>query len=124
MLSPGPSAPPCLRVSVVNKFRKEVAPMLKHITITTLAVLLALCGCEKSETTSSTTQPVADGGGGRRKIVIGFVAKSQSNQVFQAAHAGARDAARDLGSKYNADVSVDIRTPTDEDATKQAEAIE
>jgi ribose transport system substrate-binding protein len=92
----------------------------------TLAIVLALCGCEKSETTSSTTQPGADGdgGGGRRKIVIGFVAKSQSNQVFQAAHAGARDAARELGSKYNADVSVDIRTPTDEDATKQAEAIE
>ena len=33
-----------------------------------------------------------------RKIVIGLVAKSQSNPVFQAAYAGARDAARELGT--------------------------
>ena len=103
--------------------------MLRHLAVTALVICTALCGCEKKDTTASATQPGAGGGGGgggggRRKVVIGFVAKSQSNQVFQAAHAGARDAARELGSKYNADVSVDIRTPTDEDPVKQAEAIE
>ena len=100
--------------------------MLRHLAVTAIMFCTALCGCEKKDTTASATQPDAGGGsgGGRRKVVIGFVAKSQSNQVFQAAHAGARDAARELGSKYNADVSVDIRTPTDEDPVKQAEAIE
>ena len=63
-------------------------------------------------------------GSGKRKIVIGFVGKSLTNDVFQAAEAGAKDAARDLGAKYNAEVQVEVRTPNDEDATKQAEAVE
>jgi len=59
-----------------------------------------------------------------KKITIGLVAKSQSNPVFQAAYAGAKDAARELGPKYDADVTIDWQTPPDEDAQKQAEAIE
>lgn len=60
----------------------------------------------------------------KRKITIGLVAKSQSNAVFQAAYAGAKAAAKELGPKYNADVTIDWQTPTDEDAQKQAEAID
>jgi len=60
----------------------------------------------------------------KKKVVIGFVAKSLSNDVFQAAQAGAADAAKELGAKYNVDVELEIRTPNDEDATKQAEAVE
>jgi ribose transport system substrate-binding protein len=59
-----------------------------------------------------------------KKIVIGMVAKSQSNDVFQAAYAGAKDAAKELGPKYDAEVTIDWRTPVDEDAAKQAENIE
>jgi len=59
-----------------------------------------------------------------RKIVIGMVAKSQSNAVFQAAYAGAQAAAKELGPKYNAEVSINWQTPPDEDAQKQAQAIE
>jgi ribose transport system substrate-binding protein len=84
---------------------------------------LVLVGCEKgSDTTSS------GGGGGAggtsKKLVLGIVAKSQSNPVFQAGHKGAKDAAVELGKQYGVEVTVDIRTPTDEDATKQVEAIE
>jgi ribose transport system substrate-binding protein len=60
----------------------------------------------------------------KKKITIGLVAKSQSNPVFQAAYAGAKDAAKELGDKYNADVTIDWQTPPDEDAQKQAQAIE
>src|SRR6185437_14448500 len=60
----------------------------------------------------------------RQKITIGMVAKSQSNAVFQAAYAGAKDAAKEFGDKYNADITIDWQTPTDEDAQKQAEAID
>ena len=60
----------------------------------------------------------------KKKIVIGLVAKSQSNPVFQAGYAGAKDAARELGPKYDAEVVIDWQTPPDEDAQKQAEAIE
>jgi ribose transport system substrate-binding protein len=59
-----------------------------------------------------------------RKLTIGLVAKSQSNPVFQAAYAGARDAARELGPEYGVEIVIDWQTPPDEDAQKQAEAIE
>lgn len=90
------------------------------VCVTLFAITAAtLVGCGKSDS--------AGGGGsspGMKKVVIGLIAKSESNPVFQAAHKGARDAAAELGPKYNAEVEVVIRTPTDEDATKQVEAID
>jgi ribose transport system substrate-binding protein len=59
-----------------------------------------------------------------RKIVLGMVAKSQSNAVFQAAYSGALNAAKELGPKYNAEITIDWQTPADEDAQKQAQAVE
>ena len=61
---------------------------------------------------------------GDKKITIGLVAKSQSNPVFQAAYAGAKDAAKELGPQSGVTVTIDWQTPPDEDAQKQAEAIE
>ncbi len=60
----------------------------------------------------------------RKSYVIGLVAKSQGNPVFQAARVGAEQAARELGQKYNINIKIDWRTPNEEDAQKQAEAIE
>ena len=82
--------------------------------------LLALSACSKK------AEPAASGADtpAQRTILIGFIGKSQTNDVFQAAHAGARDAAAELGAKYGVKVEVEIRTPNDEDATKQAEAID
>ena len=77
---------------------------------------LALASCSKKE---DTTQA-----GVRRKILIGFIGKSLTNDVFQAAQSGAKDAAKALSEKYNVDIELEIRTPNDEDATKQAEAVE
>jgi ribose transport system substrate-binding protein len=59
-----------------------------------------------------------------RTIVLGLVAKSQGNPVFQAARVGAEDAAKELGAKNNLTIKIDWRTPNEEDAQKQAEAIE
>ncbi len=89
---------------------------------TTIAVFILTAalftGCsKKAETTAS-------GGSGKRKVLIGFIGKSLTNDVFQAAQSGAKDAARELGAKYNVEIELEIRTPNDEDATKQAEAIE
>ncbi|MGA2497074.1 MAG: substrate-binding domain-containing protein [Tepidisphaeraceae bacterium] len=82
------------------------------------AGVLAISGCKK--------QPASTGGGGKpvKTITIGLVAKSQSNAVFQAAYAGAKDAAKELGAKYNVNIVIDWQTPTDENAAKQAEAID
>lgn len=61
---------------------------------------------------------------GKRVVTIGLVAKSQSNPVFQAAYAGAKDAAKALGPEYGVEVKIDWQTPPEEDAKKQADAIE
>jgi ribose transport system substrate-binding protein len=60
----------------------------------------------------------------KKSYTFGLVAKSQSNPVFQAARTGAEQAAKDLGEKYKINIKIDWRTPNDEDAQKQAEAIE
>lgn len=77
-----------------------------------VTIMLLASSCQKAAET-----------GGKEKIIIGFVAKSQSNAVFQAAHAGARDAGKELSSKLGKDIEIDIKTPTDEDPQAQAEAI-
>jgi len=61
---------------------------------------------------------------GKKSLTFGLVAKSQSNPVFQAARTGAEQAAKDLGAKNGLSIRIDWRTPNDEDAQKQAEAIE
>ncbi|CAN5571006.1 sugar-binding protein [soil metagenome] len=94
--------------------------MLKNLRWMTAycAVLgvLAVGGCKKEDS--------AAGSGGKRTVTIGMVAKSQSNDVFQAAYSGAKDAAKELGDKYNVNVVIDWRTPANEDAAKEVEAIE
>jgi ribose transport system substrate-binding protein len=59
-----------------------------------------------------------------RSLTLGLVAKSQGNPVFQAARVGAEDAAKELGAKHHLNIRIDWRTPNEEDAQKQAEAIE
>jgi ribose transport system substrate-binding protein len=75
-----------------------------------VSALLATTGAETNKSNKSYT--------------FGLVAKSQSNPVFQAARTGAEQAAKDLGEKYHINIKIDWRTPNDEDAQKQAEAIE
>jgi ribose transport system substrate-binding protein len=59
-----------------------------------------------------------------RTITIGVIGKSQSNPVFPIARSGAEQAARDLSAKHKLNIKIDWRTPNDEDAQKQAEAVE
>ncbi|MEW6156675.1 MAG: substrate-binding domain-containing protein [Verrucomicrobiota bacterium] len=60
----------------------------------------------------------------KKSYLIGLVAKSQGNPVFQAARVGAEQAAKDLGQQHGITIKIDWRTPNEEDAQKQAEAIE
>lgn len=86
------------------------------------ALIIGLvAGCEKQDGASPTTSTA---GGGSKKIVIGLVAKSQANDVFQAAYAGAKAAAKELGPKYGVEVEIDWQTPQTEDAQKQADFVE
>ncbi len=60
----------------------------------------------------------------QKSYTLGLVAKSQGNPFFEAAHAGANDAARELGAQLGIKIKIDWRTPNEEDAQKQAEFIE
>ncbi|MEY2407532.1 MAG: ribose transport system substrate-binding protein [Verrucomicrobiota bacterium] len=60
----------------------------------------------------------------QKTYTLGVVAKSQGNPVFQAARVGAEAAARALGEKHQLTIKIDWRTPNEEDAQKQAQAIE
>jgi len=80
---------------------------MKHLFILATGVALALSGRAAERT-----------------LTIGLVAKSQGNPVFQAARVGAIDAAKELGAKHGYEIKIDWRTPNEEDAQKQAEAIE
>jgi ribose transport system substrate-binding protein len=91
---------------------------MKTSYLITATVAAAIAGLALFQPTTASAEEK------KKKVLIGFVAKSLSNDVFQAAQVGAADAAKELGPKYNADVQLEIRTPNDEDATKQAEAIE
>src|SRR5262245_26569395 len=87
---------------------------MKRITVPILGlilgVVLALIGRAEAQS--------------KKAYTIGLVAKSQGNPVFQAARVGANEAAKDLGQKHGINIKIDWRTPNEEDAQKQAEAIE
>ncbi len=75
--------------------------------------------------TSSNSAPASAAPAAKpRKLVIGVVAKSNSNAVFQVARIGAEDAAKALSKQLGMDISIDWRTPNDENAQMQADNIE
>ncbi|CAG0982403.1 D-allose-binding periplasmic protein [Phycisphaerales bacterium] len=88
---------------------KKTVVLLASLALGTMAAFAAACGLE---------QPTP------RKVVVGVIAKSQSNPVFQAARTGALDAARDLSKKYGIEIVANWQTPANEDAQKQAQFIE
>jgi ribose transport system substrate-binding protein len=59
-----------------------------------------------------------------KSITIGLVGKSQSNPVFMAAYAGARVAAKEVGTKHGVEIKIDWQTPQNENPQEQAQAIE
>ncbi len=81
---------------------------LRIATLLMVCVLLVFPGLARAE----------------KNFTLGMIAKSQGNMFFEAAHAGANDAARELGAKYGIKIKIDWRTPNEEDAQKQAEYLE
>jgi ribose transport system substrate-binding protein len=85
-------------------------------TFRIVTLLLVLAGCGEHHQVASQAKPAT--------ITIGLVAKSQGNAVFQAAYAGAKAAAQQLGTQRGVEVVIDWQTPPEENPQKQAEAIE
>jgi ribose transport system substrate-binding protein len=67
---------------------------------------------------------VATGFAAGKSYVFGVIAKSNNNPVFQAAKTGAEDEAKALSDKTGDKISIDWRTPNEEDPQKQVQAVE
>ncbi|RMH12642.1 MAG: sugar ABC transporter substrate-binding protein [Planctomycetota bacterium] len=87
-----------------------------------LAAAVFMGACSKS--TDGNPEKASGEPAGKQKYVIGLIAKSQNNPVFQAARVGAIEAARDLSEKYGIEVEVRWQTPASEDAQQQAQYVE
>lgn len=96
------------------KTRRRIGAATYFMSVIMAAALLA-AGCKK--------EAGSGGAAAGESIIIGIVAKSQTNEVFQAAHAGARDAGKEYSQKLGKNIVIDIKTPTDEDPQAQADAI-
>lgn len=88
----------------------------------TVACLLFACGKGADKPAEGSAQ--APTAAKPKQLLIGVVAKSDSNPVFQAAKTGAEDAAADLSKQYGVDIQVSWQTPPSEDAQRQAQFID
>lgn len=109
------------------------SPLDRRSFLISSAVVPVIAGC--SRVVELPTPPAAGGGGaaagtpaggagGGGPLVLGMIAKSQSNPVFLAARKGAEARAAELSKELGRTITIDWRTPNDEDAQKQAEFIE
>lgn len=94
----------------------------RTFVLAALVSAAALVGCDNGDTTGAGSKK-SESGGSSKTYVIGFIGKSQSNEVFRVAEVGARAAAKEFGEKMNVKVDLQVRTPSEEDAVKQAEAV-
>ncbi len=83
-----------------------------------MAAAALAVGCESRRPAPPTTSTVPRG------YRFGMIAKSNSNPVFLAARKGAEVRAAELSTELGIEITVDWRTPNDEDAQKQADFIE
>lgn len=89
-----------------------------------LAAALVLSACGKPAQPAQPATGAENGNIPAKSYLIGVVAKSDSNPVFQAARTGAEDAAADVSKKYGVKIDVSWQTPSSEDAQRQAQFID
>lgn len=107
---------------------------MKRVSILLALAAMFIAGCGNNggteETKTSTSggtaanETTTGGGGAGKDFTITMIAKSTTNPVFGYAKTGAEDAAKELGSKYNAHVIIDWQTPANEDPQVQAQNIQ
>ena len=106
--------------------------MLRNtVSISFVLFVASFAGCGGPAPSSPATpgagaQPAGGAAAGKpaRKITIGLVAKSNSNQVFQVAWTAAKQAAQEVGTSEKVEIVIDWRTPDQENSAEQARNIE
>src|SRR5688572_13834618 len=69
--------------------------MRNHVTALMAAIAVALAGCGKGTEQTETTDSGADGG--EKKLRIAVIPKGATHEFWKSVHAGADDAAKELG---------------------------
>ena len=99
------------------------------LALTTVIALALIAGCPSEPPQGEALPPLPAGeeipepAAGGDSMTIAMIAKSSTNPVFLSARTGAEDAARDLSSEHNAEITIDWRTPPTEDGQVQAQRI-
>jgi len=99
-----------------SRFLSAALPLLAAV------IAAGVVGCSPSpEAAKPEGTPVA--AGDKKAIKITLIAKSSNNPVFMSAKVGAEAAAKELGEKSGRTITVDWRTPNEEDGQVQAQRI-
>lgn len=98
--------------------------VIPGLTALAAALLLSACGKPAEPASSGDTNAGDSAKPATKSYLIGVVAKSDSNPVFQAARTGAEDAAAELSEKYGVTIEVSWQTPPSEDAQRQAQFVD
>lgn len=87
--------------------------------------LLAGCGPKEAANDSATPGTGASKApaGKKSPLKIAMIAKSSTNPVFLSAQVGAEAAAKELSEKHGVEITIDWRTPPQEDGQVQAQRI-
>jgi len=90
-----------------------------------LAAVIAagVVGCSPSPEAAKKPEGTPVATGDKKAIKITLIAKSSNNPVFMSAKVGAEAAAKELGEKSGRTITVDWRTPNEEDGQVQAQRI-
>jgi ribose transport system substrate-binding protein len=90
-----------------------------------LAAVIAagVVGCSPSPEAAKQPEGTPVATGDKKAIKITLIAKSSNNPVFMSAKVGAEAAAKELGEKSGRTITVDWRTPNEEDGQVQAQRI-
>lgn len=89
---------------------------MRHRIVFILCVLLVHTGFVYAQRSRDVTN--------KKTVTIGMIGKIASNPVFVASYSGALLAAKELGTKYNVNVVIDLQTPAVENVEEQAATID
>ncbi|MEM8756969.1 MAG: substrate-binding domain-containing protein [Planctomycetota bacterium] len=104
---------------------RQQCSMMAGLSAATILAAGALVGCGGQGGGETDTAGGDGSADASQSYVFGVIAKAQGNPVFQAARAGAFAAAEDIEeANPGVEVTINWRTPNNEDAQKQSEFVE
>lgn len=93
------------------------------LCVIAMIAVAAGCGNKESAQAPGPSQPSTSQASNKKDFKISLIGKSSTNPVFLSARTGAEAAAKDLSAKYGINITIDWRTPEQEDGQVQAQRL-